>query len=717
MQLLGQAQQRLQGGQWAAAEALCRQALATQPREAMALHLLGASLLQQGRYAEAEQALAACLQQRPGEPAALGNRGIALQGLGRLEEALACYAQSLAAAPAQPATLNMQALALLQLQRFEQALESFDRALALAPTLAELWCNRANALIPLRRYDDALDSLQRAEALRPDYGEALSNQAFVLNLLGRHEQALRAAQRAAELLPDNPTVTRLLADALAGLKRFGQALPLYNLAINGAPEDAALYRARARVQRELQRPGAEADDLLQALRLLGPGVDLLVEAARALVAADRADEGLDLAEQALKLDAAYADALSVRFAALRHLRRWPQVVAAYEQLAALEPEAIEWRFGYAAALKEAGHAAEAVAAFDDALARQPDNSLAINDRALALADLGRYDEALAGFARATQIDPSSHAPHFHEALLRLMLGQYDVGWSLYEWRWKRPEFVKAGISYRQPRFTGSEDVARKTVFLFGEQGLGDVIQFSRYAPLVAARGARVIVGAHPPLKPLLQTLDGVDQVIGNGEPLPPFDLQCSLLSLPLAFGTRLETIPASVPYLHADPQRVLRWSQRLGPRRGLRIGLAWSGDPRGDPRRRIPAMLLAPLLERGGQFVCLSKFVLDSDAQSMRALGIKHYGAELTDFAETAALVSLMDVVISVDTSIAHLAGALARPLWLLLTDPPSYQWLLVREDSPWYPTARLFRQRSRGDWNEVIDRVAAELPALPSAP
>jgi hypothetical protein len=184
------------------------------------------------------------------------------------------------------------------------------------------------------------------------------------------------------------------------------------------------------------------------------------------------------------------------------------------------------------------------------------------------------------------------------------------------------------------------------------------------------------------------------------------------MSLPWAFGTRLETVPADVPYLHPDPARIERWVQQLGPRRRMRVGLAWCGDPRlaHDQRRSIPIGTLEPLLAVPADYVCLSKFVRPGDEEEMRRLGIRHFGEELADFAETAALASLMDVVVSVDTSIAHLAGALALPMWLLIADPPEYRWMLAREDSPWYPTARLFRQRSRGDWAEVIARVAAAL-------
>jgi hypothetical protein len=303
-------------------------------------------------------------------------------------------------------------------------------------------------------------------------------------------------------------------------------------------------------------------------------------------------------------------------------------------------------------------------------------------------------------------------------LLRLLLGQFDIGWSKYEVRWQKSEFARLIQPFRQPRWTGAEDVSGKTVLLHAEQGLGDVIQFCRYAPLVADRGARVIVAAHEPLKPLLQTLRDVSQVICNSEAIPPFDYFSPLMSLPLAFRTRLDTVPSSVPYLQVDAGRRQRWLEKLGPPQRLRIGLAWSGDPRQemDHRRSIPLQVLEPLLSVNADFYCLSKFVRDGDADQMARLGIRHFGDEQTDFAETAALASSMDLVISVCTSIAHLAGALALPLWVLIAKPFDFRWMLGREDSPWYPTARLFRQDECGNWSDVISRVQHELATLISS-
>ncbi len=705
-------------GQWAQAEQVCAMILAAQPAEPTALHVLGVCRLQRGEYAGAEQALAACLRAQPGQAAALANRGIALQALKRFDEALDCYAQALVLAPQQPATLNMQGLALMELKRFDEALASFEHAVEIAPNFAEAWCSRANALTHLRKYDQALASLDRAEALRPDYGEALSNRSIVLNLLGRHEEALAAAQRALHLLPGRAVVHRNLADALAGLARHDEALNHYDRAIELDPQDGETYRGRARSLRALGRLEAAAQDLEHALRLLGDSVDLLADRSRALSEADSAAAALAVADRALVLDPESVNALGARVAALAKLRRWQEALAVYERIIELDPGNPDAPCGRAAVLNELDRFDEALAAFDAVLLRQPDRVSVIADRALALAGLGRYEEAFAGWARAAELDPNLHAADWNEAVHRLLLGQFEIGWRKYESRWMKPEFIKIKQPFKQPRWTGPENVEAKTVFLHAEQGLGDMIQFCRYATILAARGATVILGAQQPLKPLLQTLTGVKRVITNGEALPPFDFHSPLMSLPLAFDTRLETIPANVPYLHADARRVQRWSRILGPHTRFRVGLAWAGDPQlaHDRRRSIRLELLEPMFAVAAEFFCLSKFVRDNDQDDMRRLGIRHYGDELTDFAETAALTRLMDLVISVDTSIAHLAGALAMPVWLLVSNPPEFRWLLDREDSPWYPTARLFRQRERGNWQEVIARVTAELASLVAA-
>jgi hypothetical protein len=267
--------------------------------------------------------------------------------------------------------------------------------------------------------------------------------------------------------------------------------------------------------------------------------------------------------------------------------------------------------------------------------------------------------------------------------------------------------------FSQPNWLGTDAIGGKTILLHGEQGLGDAIQFSRYAPLVAASGARVIVEVDESLRELVSSLAGVSQCVAKGNVLPTFDLHCSLLSLPLAFGTRLETIPATTSYLHAPASGVANWGVRLGPKKRPRIGLVWSGSPQNlnDSNRSIGLPALLPLLDLAATFVSLQRDVRAGDAPLLQERSeILPCGGALRSFSDTAALISNLDLVITVDTAVAHLVGALGRPVWILLPFIPDWRWLRDRNDSPWYPTARLFRQTAARDWSGVVDRIHAAL-------
>jgi hypothetical protein len=294
-------------------------------------------------------------------------------------------------------------------------------------------------------------------------------------------------------------------------------------------------------------------------------------------------------------------------------------------------------------------------------------------------------------------------------LLLLLIGDFAQGWPAYEWRRKLPGFD--GRAFAEPAWSG-EDIAEQRLLLHAEQGFGDTLQFARYAPLAAARGAHVTLAVQASLAPLLAGLPGV-AVIADRDPLPPFDRHCSLLSLPRAFATTLDTIPSSVPYIAAPPDRVTAWAPRL-PQDGLRVGLAWSGHPANtkDHERSIPFARLAPLLAVAGtRFVSLQKDVRAADTDAFRHCGgIIDVGADVHDFADTAAVIANLDLVISVDTAVAHLAGAMGRPVWVLLPRTPDFRWLIDRDTSPWYPSARLFRKAGTDSWDAVIARVAAEL-------
>jgi hypothetical protein len=302
-----------------------------------------------------------------------------------------------------------------------------------------------------------------------------------------------------------------------------------------------------------------------------------------------------------------------------------------------------------------------------------------------------------------------------------MLGNFEAGWAGREVRWKVPSLPIARYNFPQPTWLGKEPIAGRTVLIYQDEGLGDVIQFVRYVPKVVALGARVLLLVDGPLVPLLSKLPGVDECIPRStDRSVTFELQCGISSLPLAFGTRLETIPSGVPYLPLpDEARIKAWEQRLGRHDKLRVGLVWSGNRRhmDNENRSLPLGALLPLLDLDATFVSLQKETGSADQATLRQRpGIVDLTVHLTDFVETAALMTCLDLIITVDTSMAHLAGALACPTWIILQHMPDWRWLLDREDCPWYPTARLFRQTEPGNFVEVVERVRHALGARVAA-
>ena len=365
------------------------------------------------------------------------------------------------------------------------------------------------------------------------------------------------------------------------------------------------------------------------------------------------------------------------------------------------------------ALLKLGSSDEALVSYDKALALTPNKAETISNRGFALYELKRFDEALASYERALALQPEHAGAHWNEALLRLLKGDFGRGWAKHEWRWANKNLALKKRNFAQPLWLGSDAIANKTILLYSEQGFGDTIQFCRYVPLVAERNARVILEVPSSLHGLMCSLAGPTQTVSYGSPLPHFDFQCPLLTLPLAFGTRLETIPSATPYLRASADSLKNWQTRLGPRSRPRIGLVWSGSPThtNDKVRSISLQSLQPLLDIDATFVSLQKDVRSDDAPLLKKYNdILDFGDLLKDFSDTAALISHLDLVISVDTSVAHVAGALAKPVWVLLPFVPDWRWLLDRDDNPWYPTSRLFRQNRARDWDCVIMRVREAL-------
>lgn len=444
----------------------------------------------------------------------------------------------------------------------------------------------------------------------------------------------------------------------------------------------------------------------QALALKPDDAEALNNLAVALHLLGRHAAALDAAERSLAVRPAYAKALHNRGNALLALKRPEQALAAYREAYAIAPDPA-WMLHLGHALEALERHPAALACYDEAIAHDPRRGEAFGGRGNALQGLNRHEEALASYLRALEVDPGDAETHWNEALVRLALGDYARGWEKYEWRWRSPALGMAPRRSDKPLWLGCEDLAGKTILLHAEQGYGDAIQAIRYAPRVAARGAKVVLLCQKSLRSLFAGVEGVHAAVKDGEPLPRFDYHTPLMSLPLAFGTTLETIPAEVPYLRLSSEAMERWRRRLSADQRFKVGLAWHGNPQFS-RVRTKSFVFARLLPLLALPDCAFYSLQPGSGEKHAAL--IDYTAEFQSFEDTAALMAGLDLVISIDTAVAHLAGALGKPVWILLPWAADWRWLRGREDSPWYPTARLFRQPAPGDWDRVIDRVYKEL-------
>jgi tetratricopeptide (TPR) repeat protein len=417
------------------------------------------------------------------------------------------------------------------------------------------------------------------------------------------------------------------------------------------------------------------------------------------------DEGLRLAPGDIVL-------LNRRGVALLELGRPREALHDFERVLAATPDHLEALGNRGNALIKLNRAVEALASYDRALTIAPDNAQLLTNRAAALRRLDRPHEAVMSARRALVGRPDFAQAKFVEGVARLTLGDFS-GWRGYEARWGTGFLASHRRSFAAPLWLGESSLDGKTILLHAEQGFGDTLQFVRYAPLLAGRGANVVLEVQPELARLLSPLPGVAAVIARGKPLPRFDCHCPLLSLPLAFATELTTIPAQIPYVAPADQDLALWRERL-PRRRTLIGLVWSGERShdNDLNRSLRLETLLPLLRTPDvTFVSLQHEVRDEDAGLLQAQSaVVHLGDRFRDFADTAAVVALLDAVIAADTAVAHLAGAMGKPLLLLLPFGADFRWLRERDDSPWYPTARLYRQPAFGDWESVIETLRREL-------
>jgi len=604
-------------------------------------------------------------------------QAFALHQQGQFADAWAIYAQIVKQQPNHFDCLHLLGVIALQTGNYPLAVDLIGRAIAIHPGSAAFYANRGNALQKLGQSKAAVADYDKAVSLQPDYAQAYNNRGSALQDLGQLEAALASYDKSIALAPGYAQAYSNRGSVLQDLKLFDDAIASFDKAIALEPDFADAHNNRG--------------NALQTLRQF--------------------DDALASFDKAISLRPDYAEAYSNRGNALQALKQLDAAIASFDTAISLRPDYADAYVNRGNALQERKQLDAAVASFDKAISLKPDFAEAHGNRGSALHEMKQLDAAIASFDKAVSIKPGFAEAHWNKALTLLLSGDLENGWPLYEWGWTNGHRGKKR-DFKQPLWLGTESLSGKTILLHSEQGLGDAIQFGRYAKDVAALGARVLLEVPKALTGLLSGLDGVSGIVEQGKELPDFDYHCPLLSLPLAFKTGPTNIPASRAYLKSDTEKLRHWTARLGAKTRPRVGLVWSGnkDHRRDRDRSIALSQLLPHLPDTCEYVSLQKDVRDTDQAALQKSTVRHFGEELADFTDTAALCALMDVIVSVDTSVAHLGGALGQETWVLLSHVPDWRWLLQGTETSWYPSLRLYRQPAIGDWNSVLQRVAADL-------
>jgi tetratricopeptide (TPR) repeat protein len=668
-----------QAGDLQQAEQLYHQILQVEPNHVDALHLLGLVAVRNGNHGLACDYIRRALRLKPDFTEAHNNLGSVLVEMGLLEDAAAAYRQ----------------------------------ALRLKPRYAEAHSNLGSVLRQQGKLDEAVASLQQALRYKSDFADAHNHLGSVLRDQGKIDEAVTRYRIAVKLKPDFADAHSNLGNALREAGKPAEALGSLQQALRLRPSFAEAHSHLGNVLRDLGRPGEAIAEYEQALRLNPHFAEAHNNLGVVLQEQGRVDEAAAHYREALRLKPNFAQALKNVGAIQLQQANVADAVSYLEQTVRVAPKYADAHSELGNALAEQGRLAEAEGQLREAVRLRPNQAETLNNLAVVLGKQGKWNDAVATFRDALQVDPNHGWIHYGLGAHLLLLGNFEEGWPEYEWRWRTREFTPR--PFHQPRWDGGP-LDGKVILLHAEQGLGDTLQFIRYAPLVKESGAKVVVECQSSLVDVLAQTPGIDTLLAEGTSLPPFDVYAPLLSLPAIFETDVASIPVDVPYVFADAARVERWRDEIEAATGFKIGIAWKGRPthQRDRERSVSPEAMAPLAAVSG--VRVFSLQVGPGREQLTTLGsrlpITDLGGrfDLASFADAAAAIKNLDLIITVDTALAHLAGAMNVPVWVALPFAPDWRWQLGREDSPWYPSMRLFRQPMPGDWNSVFARITAEL-------
>jgi len=732
---------------------LYEQVLQDQPENPIVLHSLGTLAYQRGQFEAAVDLLGRAVEANCGIAQFHNTLGIALEAVGKPQEAIDAYQQAISLRPDFAEAYSNMAIALQSQSRFAEAAQKCERAIQLAPDFAvayntmgfclekqgllvqaadsyrlalrlkpdfaEAFNHLGVVLTAQNRFDEAIDCYIEAANLEPDYAEAFYNLGIVLAKEGQLDEAIASYQKALKIEPELVEAYNRLGIALNERGRHSEAIKNFRRVLKLRPDYIEVYNNLGIALQDQGKYSEAIDEYLKAAQLEPGCAEIHYNLGNALQLLDRCEEAAENYRQALKLKPDYAQAYNNLAIAMKEQGRFHEAVENCEQAIQLEPDCSQFYSNFASILQYQGRLADAVANCERAISLKPDDAEGYFNLASVLRDCGRLDEAIEKNSRAIQLEPDYTEAHWNQAVAHLLKGNFEEGWKEYEWR-RKTDWHTAAYPHRhkEPRWKGAS-FAGKRLLVHCEQGLGDCLQFVRYLPMVKSRGSVVIFEAWKSLHGLLKNFDEIDELVElsfTRKTETRFDACVSVMDLPGLFKTTEDTIPSSVPYLHADPAKAEYWREKLsGP--DFKVGIVWAGSARhaNDYNRSCKLEAFAPITEiENVKLFGLQKGEPARQAdQCARKIGVENLGEYLVDFTDTAAVIQNMDLIISVDTATLHLAGAMGKRVWALLAFAPDWRWMLERTDSPWYPTMRLFRQKDWGNWDGVLEACTNELQAL----
>ena len=675
--LIGEAIECFQNGLASKAEEILLQVLRADKSNLVALEIISFIKSSQGNVQEAENYLGQILNIHPENAPALRLIGVLVGQKKQWYLALDYFNKSLKSDSNNPATYSNIGNVLLELERYEEAISNYDKAIALEPTYAEAWSNKGNALSELKRFEEAISNYDKAIALEPTYAEAWSNKGNAFSKLKFFDEALISYEKAVTLSPQYAQAWANMGGALQELKSYEKALHAYQQALSLNPQDSENWSCIGNTLSELKQYEEALAAFDKAILLNSLHAEAWSNKSNVFSRLGRHQEALNSCQNAIEIDPTYALGWSNQAVHLIALHRYTEALDSANQALSIEPnDAGSWL-----------------------------------SKGFSLHELLLPDHAIACYEKAIAIDPTYIDGYWNKSFSELILGQFDEGWKNYEYRWLRKD-ADQRLHANIPALPSLTDLQGKKILVWSEQGFGDTLQFARYIPKLAALGAIVTFEVQAPLAALFKDQYSCS-LISKGDPIGELDFQIPLLSLPLLFKTNLESIPADIPYIQIARTKVQEWGGKLAlSQEKLNIGIACSGnihfDLKNGNKRPIPLESFSKLSDEHNLFL-IQKEIRDTDQIALQGLNnIHQLGEHIETFEDTAAIIEHMDLIISIDTSLAHLAGALGKKVFILLPWCPDWRWLATGIHSPWYPTATLFRQSSIHGWGSVMDEVGA---------